>query len=785
MSRPVVSVAIVATLALALVICVGLSSVMDGLLFRPLPFPDPDHIVAIDYRRTRGQVPELAFRPEWAPRRDALRDGIVGAPFVVAATQVGSAAFFDADAGRDLGLNVTGVDSNFFGVFGLAPVLGRTLRTGDEQSPAAMSRDSSDPLPIVIGYELWRRAFGSDQSHLDSVIPLADRSVRIVGVMPPGVKFPDETNVWAPVSTNRSRIPAYVRLKNGIEPSQVASVFPEIEVSTLRDSMHPGDTRGLLVLLIAAFVLLLVTWVQVAALTLSGLFGQLSDFVVRVALGARLRHFVSLFGLENAILGGAALGIAWILVRPVTVLIVSLLPDDLRQGQYLNPDWRSFLFGCALTLVGLIVVTGLRLMVARRAARTMRSGNAATDGRALLARRRQWLLVGQMSLTCALLYLSGLAVHTFVNVTTFDYGFDVHNVLVFTPPPWARPNRSNLELMSDYAEHGRKLGESLSILKTTEGVTAAATFYAAPLGVGLTQHRVPITQVDGQWRSDLTARVNLTSPDFVRALGASMISGKSFGDPEFVSGDHVVIVNQAFARQIAPSLAVPGGRIPINVVGRTITCREFRTPVRIVGVIKDFVDATPEVAPDPQVFALQREPVGFIAIHVNSSPEETIPAVRGTLERVWGPLRATQFGAMDNNLQRVQLPFRSQSVLLSFMAACCLPVAAIGLVGSLSYSVRVRTREIAIRIAIGADAVKIRRSVVRRALILMVTSLLIGLLLGTVSGSLIAHKLFHVQPADPLTIVSIATMFLGLGWIAAWMPARQAARTDPGAALRV
>ncbi|OGU35537.1 MAG: hypothetical protein A3K13_08925 [Gemmatimonadetes bacterium RIFCSPLOWO2_12_FULL_68_9] len=399
-----------------------------------------------------------------------------------------------------------------------------------------------------------------------------------------------------------------------------------------------------------------------------------------------------------------------------------------------------------------------------------------------------------MALTALLLYVSGLAVHSYVQAVTFDYGFDADRVLLFTPPPWARPGMTTHEDVAAFAEHKRKVEASIESLRGAPGIVSASTFFWGPLGLGIsrTPHFVPgaelIREFDGRG-VDVQARGNAVGVDFVRTLGATIIAGHDFDDPECAGQDNIALVNETLARRLAPGIGGNGPELWPSVVGRKIRTRNSRgqiVGVEIVGVVRDLVETTPAVTAGPQYFMPDRTASVAVGMAIRASPstEAALPAVRVALERVWGPLRSRQFGPMRDDLERVLVPYRAQSVLLSLIAAFCLPIAAIGLLGGLTYSVRVRTREMAIRIAIGADPCDVRRSVVRRALGIVAAGIVLGTSVGALIGSVIARQLLNVHAADLPTMVSVSAGLLAVGWLASVIPARHASRIEPATALR-
>ncbi len=769
----------VAALALSIAVTCSLFSVVDGLLLRPLPFLKPDRLVAMEYRLVGGRPPNPRS-PGFLEKREALRHGVEQSSLIEGAAQSGFKSFFRPDQARDSGLEVTGVDSRFFRLLGLTPAAGIDIGPDDERTPAAQALESEVPLPIVIGHDLSRRLFGSTHAAL-GVHDLAGRRVRVIGVMGPGVKFPGETNVWAPVPSVRSFLPAYARLRRGATVEQLASTFPDLEVKSLREAVRPGDSRALVVLFLAAVLLLLVTWIQVAALTISGAMGRLHEMGVRLALGASRLRVVRHFAVQNVFVAVAAAGVAWLTVPPLTRFIVEMLPTELQRGQYLAPSLRTLSFSFALSFVGLVLLTMLPVLVARRVTPLGALTGRLAEKPLSADRWRQALLVGQMTLTAVLLYLSGLTLHSFVRVTTFDYGFDADNVLLFTPPAWAPYRGTAQQYDALFDQHTRKVEATIEGLRSLPGVRACGLF-SGPLSVGIHwSEAAPVVSFDGQPRMEVLARANAVGIDFAQTLGIGILVGRSFDDAPQAGQHNQVVINETLARQLVPEIDGPGPSLWVTVVGR-----EIRTAAgggRIVGVIRDLVQKAPGMPAVAEFFELDRGGRASNVIAVRAEPRDET-AVRATLERIWGQFSPRQIARMQDHRGRVLAPYRSQSLMLGVIALCCLPIAGIGLIGALSYSVRARTREIAIRIAIGADPRTVRRAIVRRALVTVGVGIILGTAMGAAVGSLIAHQLFEVHPADVSTMVAVAAGLMLLGWLAAVLPARQGARVDPAVALR-
>lgn len=804
--RPVLSAAVVLPIASAIAINSALFSVMDGLLFRPLPFRNPAELIAIDYRRTGVDLPELAYSTSLAAERERLRSGVQTCPLLATRTYAGVTSVLDPDA-RELGIQVTGVDSRFFRLLGLAPALGVGFTTDDEVSPALRSRQSGVPLPVVISHTFWQQVFGGDATIL-GIRDLAGRRVRIVGVMGPGVKFPGETNVWVPMPSVQSRPPTYARLAPGATVEQLAVRFPALEFRQLSNAIRPDGSRMLLVLFGAACLLLLVAWVQVAALVFAGTIGRFRELGVRLALGAGRLRLARQFAFENAVLGGIAFALALLAARPLTDFIVGTMPRELIRGQYVAPDTRTFLFACAASLAGLALLTALPVSVIRHASPLrLLQGHVGTLPFSA-ERLRHVLLVAQVSVTVLLLYLAGLMVHSFVRAATFDYGFDSTHVLLFTPPMpqvpagtdltkhrRGGPDMSAIEARTD--EKLRRIAASLEALHGVSSVVAAASLWSVPL---VTSGSRPWTSEPGRPRENsldvrefggrrfippLPADGNAVSSEFIRALGAKLIAGRGFDDPEYAGRQDVLIVNRTLARQLAPVVAIGGNELYPGLLGSTL--RTTWSQGRIVGVIDDLVYSTPGEPAVAQFFepTPRSAPYGtVVVIRTTDSVKGASPAIRTTLERIWGDLPPKHFMLLRDAWHAGLVPFRGKALLLTLIAGFCVPLAAIGLMGALLYSVQVRARETAIRIALGAEPRAVRRAVVRRALTIVVVGLLVGTVSGVAAGRAVSHQLFNVQPADAWTMIAVTAALLGLAWVAAIVPARRASRVEPATALR-
>ena len=789
--RPSWFVVVVCALALAIGITTALFAVLDGLLFRPLPFRDPGRLVVVDYAPDGKRLPELAYLPELADRRRGLRDALIGSPLVSAWSDVHPSVMFDSVLAQQDGLDIHGVDSRFFPLFGLTPFRGRTFTIDDERMSDASLDSFRQPLPIIIGYDLWRRAFGGDPQIIGGVRELAGRDVRIVGVMNRHVKFPGETDVWVARSYRGEWPPTYVRLVPDASLTQVSALFSDLRFRTLREVMRPGEAGAVPVLFGAAVLLLMVAWVQVTSITVSATLDQFREIGVRRSLGASRSHLLRQFAAQGALTAGTALGLAWMMVWPLTGFIVGWLPEGLNRGQYLNPDLRTMFFGCLVTLLGFALFTVVPLSATIHATPLDLLQGRIVRLPVRAGRVRRVLVVAQMTVTTLLMYVTGLAAHSFVRAVTFDYGFDTERVVVFTPPPPTRTTGLERPRSAAGGEAGldvllqfrQKVQASVDRLENVPGVVAAANFFSGPLSFASRRGTVRVQLLGGvPIRKTIEARGNAVGTDFVQVLGATLVAGHTFSEPAYSGRRDLIVINETLARHLSPPVTVMGQEVAPTVIGSRLQTVDGTGEV--IGIVKDFVDTSLDVPSVPQFFRFDRQAGSTIVMKVTPSPEGVLPAVRGALEPIWGVLPMRHFTMLRNELDPLLMPYRGQAILLTLIVACCLPIAAVGLAGAMTHSVRLRTHEIAIRLAVGADPNTLQRTVTRQALVIVSVGVLLGTGLGMATGRIIAHHLFQVRPVDLTTLIAVMIGLMAVGCAAAFVPARHASRVDPAIVLR-
>jgi hypothetical protein len=472
--------------------------------------------------------------------------------------------------------------------------------------------------------------------------------------------------------------------------------------------------------------------------------------------------------------------------------VIATLPSDLVEGQYLAPDNGALAFSCLICLAGLLIVGLIPLALMRRA--TPLALLQGRIGELLLRaeRFRQLLLVVQVTVTATLLSLAGLMVHSVTRAATYDYGFDSRRVLLFTPPfPRAGTtadllryaNSSDPDFESRYREKQRRVVRTLETLEHTPGVVAAAGFFRVPLvDPGNYSLLEELRSIDGRrLNPPAEVHVNAVTDGFIRTLGATLVEGHGFDVAGSTNAGDIVIVNETFVRRFLPTFTIAGSDIQMNPLGKIVETRQSRG--RIVGVIRDLVRHRITEPAMPQVF-VRSDAGAMVAIRTRDSIEQATPAIRAALEAIWEEVPPRSFGLLQDAWREQLKPYLGQAELLTLIAVSSLFVAALGIFGFLTYSVRRRSREFAIRAVLGATPRRLRHEVIRRAVALVGFGAVGGAAVGAGIAKLIAHQLFEIGPIDAPSIVTVVAVLLGVAWLSAVLPAIEVGRTQPANALR-
>jgi predicted permease len=791
---------IVLTLALAIGASTTVFSVVDAVLLRPLPYRFADRVSLVWNddalgASTRGQLSAA----EYFDLQEQLR-AYDGAAAML--RQPGTLSTPGGEPERVIGYAVT---SNFFSLLGVEPVIGRSFAAGDAASGARV---------VVLSYALWQRRFGGDSSIIGRTIQVPGTPT-VIGVMPPGVRFPDapmeamrepadywvvewEFEAWRSRPRTSRSLGVLVRRRADADASRAAAdireisrrfglAFPELyasrskpwrlDVVPLRDQLV-GPVRPSLFLVAAAVgLLVLIAAANIANLLMLRAAARRRELAIRAALGASRMQIVRLLLFEMGFLaaGGATGGLAVALtgVRVARALSSSRLP--LVADTHI--DATSIAFLVALTLaVGFITAIAPALRHSSGDVRGELAGARGDEVSRGDEPLRNALVVAQVALALVVLIAAGLLARSFLALESVRLGFDSQGVLSTHLTIPRRKYDSTAKVVGFY----RSLLTNVTALP---GVASAAAVYPLPMSGDVWSGPL---RVDGTARSgtDSSAHAEyaLIEGPYFEAMGIPLLAGRDFAPTDTRETPRVAIVDEALARRYWPNESALGKR-----VGRGNAAQPWLT---VVGVVAHVHNAGPRVDGEPQVytpFAQSVQAVMDVVVRSDGSDHPTaatVVSIRSLIRRAEPTLPAAKIESMEAILAHALQRERLNVVLVGAFACTALVLAMVGLYGVIAALVARRTHEIGIRIALGGEPRAILAMVLRRGLVVTLVGLAIGVGLSLLGSRAIAGLLFGVAATDPVTYLLIAGGLAVVGVLATYGPASRATRVDPLVALR-
>lgn len=781
--RPGFTALALVTVAIGIGANSAIFTVVNAVLLRPLPYPEPHRLVMVwEQDRTRGWDKVPASAEDFLEWRRETR--------TMEALAAGSGASFSlTSAGTPEQVPGFRVTADFFRVFGVEPLLGRPF-TVDANVMEAHRK-------VVLSHGLWERRYGADPAIVGTLVEVDGEGYEVVAVMPPGFHFPNTAQLWAPLVISEGQLQdrnwhfllPVGRLAPGVELAQAQAEFATLAARL--EEEHPGSNSGwgthllplheemtsavrstLWVLLGAVGFVLLIACANMANLLLVRSAGRSRELAVRAALGAGRGRLARQLLTESLLLAGAGglLGLA--LAGWTLDLLVALSPINVPGGGAVTMDGVVLAVTAAGTLVtGLLFGTVPALALLRAdlqgALKDGGRGEAGGSGRRL----RGSLVVAEMALALVLVTGAGLMVQSVRSLLDVEVGVGNQEVILaqFSLPVAAYPTPEERILFYDaLLERARGIG----------GVEGATLTSVAPPASG-GQFHVRIEGVHDAWTMDLpVARSRSVAAGYFETLGIPLLRGRTLTDEDRAEGARVVVVDQAFVDQ-----HLSDG----DPLGRLIRTLEDE-PRTIVGVVGNVTNTGLGTEAQPTTYLPYRQtPFGntmTLALRTPSDPYTFVPALQ---EAVWGldpnlPLVAVESLA-DRLRNSVSQP-RFNSTLLTLFAFLALSLAGVGIYGVMAFTVGERTREMGLRMALGASGGEVRGLVLRGALGLAVGGIVLGLAASLALGRVISGFLFGIEPADPLTLAGVAVLLCGVALTAAWVPARRASRVDPMVALR-
>ncbi|MCI0671178.1 MAG: ABC transporter permease [Myxococcaceae bacterium] len=784
--RPAFALVMVLTLALGIGANTALFSVVNGVLLKPLPLPEPERLVVV-----WTTSPDLAGEPTSLPD---FRDWRAEAREAVRLASVGWARFDLTGAGEPVRLEGAEVTADVFDVFGVQPMLGRGFEEGEDRTGAADV--------VVLSHQTWRQAFGGDPSAIGRTVTLSGRPTTVVGVMPEGFRMPlspfsdGRVDAWVPMSVDADAhrrsdyLYVFGRLLPGVTQERAQAVlrtvaerlqssYPDTnaritaQVVPLHEQVVGASRQALLLFLGAVGLLLLIACANVANLLLAHILTRGRELAVRTALGAgrgRLVRQVLTESLLVSVMGGAlGLVLGAFALDVLRASDVALVP----RREELALDGVAVAVTALLTLAtGLLagLAPALRLRDGHLQD-ALKQGAGALSGGNSVRRLRGALVLGEVALALVLLVGAGLLTRSLLQLQRVDLGFRPERVLTarLLLPEARYPGGP------ERAEFVRRL---LERVEAAPGVEAAGVMSAAPLGDGAD---VNTFSIEGRPPPDANAvqdaQIFAASAGALGTLGVPLLAGRFYTTTDEASGGAVVVINRAMAERFWPGQEPLGARLVFG-----------DTPLEVVGVVGNTQHVSPDAAPYPQAYVPVAQRAKRNMVLVVRGGDAGVAGLTSTLRRevqALDPLLPlSHVRTMEARVESALSTRRLSLVLAGAFAAAALLLAAVGLFGVVSHMVSQRTREVGIRLALGAQTADVLRLVVGQGMRPALGGIALGLLGAGAAGQLMAGVLFGVSAVDPLTFVAVPAFLGSVAFVATWLPARRATRVQPTEALR-
>ncbi len=783
---PGFSVVAILTLALGIGGCTAIFSVVNGVMLQPLPYDRPDQLVMLRELSDKGtpmNVPEQNFL-DWQSGAQSFE----------------RMAFYNsfesgvAGGSEPVRAQVSQVAEGFLDVLRVKPFLGRGLLPEDHKQGA--------PPAVIVSYSFWHSYLGGDRDLADKHLRADGYTFTVAGVMPAGFQFPARTDVWVPhglfAAVNPSRSAhnwrVIARLKSDIsldrargELSQLAkrihAEFKDVTavdatVLPLQDAFTARIRPALLLLSGAVGLLLLIACANVVNMLLARATAQEKDFAVRAALGASRIRLVRQCVTESLVLALAGAALGAVLASWGVDALLALGQGQIPRSENVRVNLAVLAFSLVLS-IATSVLLGLvpgwrssRLAIASLMNEGPRGGSSSGAQKSI----RNVLVVSQVALTLVLLVGAGLLARSFGKVMTVDLGFQRENRLgldLSMPSPKDKQGEQRLR------EFAAQLEERIASLP---GVVSIGGTNAPPMSPYGGNGRFLI---EGRGDSgNYWPTYHLASAGYFRTLGIPLIRGRLFDDTDGARTPQVAVISRDVADKVFPSEDPIGKRI------NTGNMDGDETWSTIVGVVADVREFGPEGDSGGAIYThyLQRAGGGGIAaftwvLHTTIEPTSLIPTIREAV-RSLDPEVAPKFQTLEENFQSTTAARRFNLTLLAAFAGVALALAGMGIYGVLAYSVEQRTREIGIRMALGAQPGQVLQMVVRQGGLLVGVGALIGLLAGYAVSQSLTTMLFNTSPTDPVTYIAVSAFLCVVALVACAAPARRAAKVDPMVALR-
>ena len=783
--RPLFAALIVATLALGIGANSAMFSIVNSVLLKPLPYDRPDELVYM-YGSFSQNGQAMVSPPDYLDYR--ARNSVFTS---LAARTIYGAAVVGGGADPER-VRASIASANFFATLGVKPYRGRVFLPEEETGTSDVT---------VISYGLWQRRFAGDAKIIGQPIVIDGKPHTVVGIMPPALDRTMDVQIWRPIPFNTGEtsvrrfhfLRLVGRLKPGVTLAQaqrhmddiarsLAATYPENEswhlaLSPYRDVVIGGVGPVLFILLGAVGLVLLIACGNVASLLLARASARSGEMAVRTALGAGRGRLVRQLLTESLVLGLVSCVVGLVLAHYLLVGVRLVGDGLLPRLAEVEMDGAALAFTVAISLVTSLVFGAAPALHAVRPdlAATMKSLGKSSATRAG-AYTRDALVVAQVALSFVLLIGAGLLVRSLWELQNVETGFDSARLLtgeVSLPRTRYKDRQAIEQFWVQYLDR----------IRAIPGVeSAAATTLLPLLGGGDTYFYIE-GQPPASDAQRMNAVVSTVSDDYFATMRIAMTSGRAFEPADRGNGPGVTVINQGLANRL-----FPGG----NAIGKRLVV-DFGKPftAEIVGVAADVrVYGQANGAPDLMYFFSGQPAAGFgagtmnIAMRVRGDPASFVPQARDALHALEPDVPFASPQSMDEILSDSVSGARFRTQLLAGFAGVALLLAVVGLYGMLAYTVTQRSREMGIRLALGARSSSVFQLVIRQGMTLVIIGVVLGVGGALVATRLLSAQLFEVAPTDPAVFVGVAVSLTLAGLAACVIPARRATRADPILALR-
>lgn len=779
---------VIAIMALALGIgaTTTVFAFVSGALLKPLPYQDPDRLVMVwqDRSASGGPAREVispGLFVDWSTRATTLAG--VSAIGIWSPNLTGK-----IDSGRDeperlAGATVTG---DYFETLGISPLHGRVFGKDDDRFGA--------PNTVILSHRLWMRRFAGDPALLGQTITLDAQPAEVIGIMPAtfGGAVVD-ADIWNTMRLDRSSAPRGIIMLRSIARLAPGSTLHQAQaaMTTLQTQLQQEDPELLgararliplhddivgpvkpllLVLFGSVFMVLLIACANVASLLLARATKRRAEMSVRVTLGADPWRLIRQLMTESALLSGAGCLLGLFLATFGVRALVALAPPAAPRLHDVEVDGVVLLFTVAIAaLAALLAGLAPGLSVARGSvAAGLREGARETSG---LSRPRGLLVVAEVAAAMTLVVGAGLFVRSFIGLQQVDLGFRAERLLTasVSPPRAAYPGTESVQNLFD------RMLERAAQLPAVDGVSMTSVLPLSGMQIKFNFQiagRLP-SRTPGE---DPVAAFRSVGPTYFETMGMRVVEGRGLRASDREGAPRVVVVNRALVKRYWSGVSPLGSTIGIN-----------GDEAEIVGIVADVHHAGPSTPPEGEVYATYNQLAargGWLVLRTVGDPAAVASTLRTALREIDPNLPLATLRPMSSLVESSTAQPRFLATLLLGFAAVAASLAVMGVYGLVSFSVGQRTREIGVRMALGASRGAVTTMVLGESLKLVIGGVTLGALGAVALSRLVRSMLFGIEPHDPLTLATMAVLMLAATLVASYLPARRAARVDPLTALR-